>query len=32
VARWPEFASRAGVPRVETDRITAYHPAWVKGS
>jgi serine/threonine-protein kinase HipA len=32
VARWPEFARRAGVPRVETDRITAYHPAWVKGS
>jgi serine/threonine-protein kinase HipA len=32
VARWPEFAGRAGVPRVETDRITAYHPAWVKGS
>jgi len=29
VARWPEFARRAGVPRVETDRITAYHPAWV---
>ena len=27
VARWPEFARRAGVPRVETDRITAYHPA-----
>jgi hypothetical protein len=32
VARWPELARRAGVPRVETDRITAYHPAWVKGS
>jgi len=32
VARWPEFARRAGVPRVETDRITAYHPAWVKSS
>jgi len=32
VARWPEFALRAGVPQVETDRITAYHPAWVKGS
>jgi serine/threonine-protein kinase HipA len=32
VVRWPEFARRAGVPRVETDRITAYHPAWVKGS
>jgi serine/threonine-protein kinase HipA len=30
VARWPEFARRAGVPRLETDRITAYHPAWVK--
>jgi serine/threonine-protein kinase HipA len=30
VARWPEFARRAGVPRVEVDRITAYHPAWVK--
>ncbi len=29
VARWPEFARRAGVPRLETDRITAYHPAWV---
>jgi serine/threonine-protein kinase HipA len=29
VARWPEFARRAGVPRVEIDRITAYHPAWV---
>jgi len=32
VARWPEFARRAGVPRAETDRITAYHPAWIKGS
>ncbi len=32
VARWPEFARRTGVPRVETDRITAYHPAWVKSS
>jgi serine/threonine-protein kinase HipA len=31
VARWPEFARRAGVPRVETDRITAYHAGWVKG-
>jgi serine/threonine-protein kinase HipA len=30
VARWPEFARRAGVTRAETDRITAYHPAWVK--
>src|SRR6267378_1257691 len=30
VARWREFARRAGVPRLETDRITAYHPAWVK--
>jgi len=29
VARWPEFARRAGVPRAEIDRITAYHPAWV---
>jgi serine/threonine-protein kinase HipA len=29
VARWPEFARRAGVPRLETDRITAYHPAWL---
>ena len=32
VARWPELARRAGVPRVETDRITAYHPVWVKGT
>jgi serine/threonine-protein kinase HipA len=32
VARWPEFAGRAGVPRIETDRITAYHPAWVQSS
>jgi serine/threonine-protein kinase HipA len=30
VARWPEFARRSGVPRAEIDRITAYHPAWVK--
>jgi serine/threonine-protein kinase HipA len=30
VARWPEFARRAGVHRVEIDRITAYHPAWVE--
>jgi serine/threonine-protein kinase HipA len=30
VARWPEFARRAGVPRAEINRITAYHPAWVK--
>jgi serine/threonine-protein kinase HipA len=29
VARWPEFARRAGVPQIEIDRITAYHPAWV---
>ncbi len=29
VARWPEFARRAGVPRAEIDRIRAYHPAWV---
>lgn len=29
VARWPEFAHRAGVPRAEIDRITAYHPAWI---
>jgi serine/threonine-protein kinase HipA len=30
VARWPEFARRADVPRAEIDRITAYHPAWIK--
>ena len=30
VARWPEFARRAGVPRAETNRITAYQPEWVK--
>ena len=30
VARWPEFARRTGVPRAEIDRITAYHPAWIK--
>ena len=29
VARWPEFARRAGVPKAEIDRITAYHPTWV---
>ena len=29
VARWPEFARRAGVPHAEIDRITAYHPEWV---
>ena len=32
VARRPEIAHRAGVPRAETDRITAYHPEWVKRS
>jgi serine/threonine-protein kinase HipA len=30
VARWPEFARRAGVPRAQMDRIQAYHPEWVK--
>ena len=30
VARWPEFARRAGVPPAEINRITAYHPEWVK--
>ena len=29
VSRWPEFASRAGVPRAEVNRITSYHPEWV---
>jgi serine/threonine-protein kinase HipA len=29
VARWPEFARRAAVPKAEIDRITAYHPVWV---
>jgi serine/threonine-protein kinase HipA len=31
VARWPEFARRAGVPQAEIDRITAYHPQWAVG-
>ncbi len=30
VARWPEFARRTGVPPAEINRITAYHPAWIK--
>ena len=30
VARWPEFARRSGVPPAEINRITAYHPEWVK--
>lgn len=29
VARWPEFARRAGVRRAEIERIAAYHPAWI---
>jgi serine/threonine-protein kinase HipA len=29
VARWPEFARRAGVSRAESDRIAAFHPRWV---
>jgi serine/threonine-protein kinase HipA len=29
VQRWPEFARRAGVPPIEMNRITAYHPQWV---
>jgi serine/threonine-protein kinase HipA len=32
VARWPEFALRAGVARADISRIAAYHPKWVKGS
>ena len=32
VARWPEFARRAGVPQAKIDRITAYHPEWVTRS
>jgi serine/threonine-protein kinase HipA len=30
VARWPEFARHTGVPPAEINRITAYHPDWVK--
>jgi serine/threonine-protein kinase HipA len=30
LAGWPQFASRAGVPRVESERIAAFHPPWVK--
>lgn len=29
VARWPEFAGKAGVPSTETTRIASYHPDWV---
>jgi len=30
VARWPEFAKQAGVPRDEMLRIAAYQPDWAK--
>jgi serine/threonine-protein kinase HipA len=30
VARWPEFAKLAGVPRTEMIRIQAYQPDWAK--
>jgi serine/threonine-protein kinase HipA len=30
VARWPEFATQAGVPRAEMMRIAAYQPDWAK--
>jgi serine/threonine-protein kinase HipA len=29
VARWPDFADQAGVPRADMTRINAYHPEWV---
>jgi hypothetical protein len=30
VARWPEFAEQAGVPRDEMTRIQAYQPDWAR--
>jgi serine/threonine-protein kinase HipA len=30
VARWPQFATQAGVPRAEMMRIAAYQPDWAK--
>jgi serine/threonine-protein kinase HipA len=30
VARWPEFARRAGVPPAEVARIQAYQPDWAR--
>ena len=30
LARWPEFARMAGIPREETARIASYHPVWRK--
>lgn len=30
VARWPDFANQAGVPRVEMARIKAYQPEWAR--
>ena len=30
IAKWPQFASRAGVPRAESERIAAFQPQWVK--
>ncbi|HWX32733.1 MAG TPA: type II toxin-antitoxin system HipA family toxin [Steroidobacteraceae bacterium] len=30
IARWPEFARQAGVPRTEMMRIAAYQPDWAK--
>jgi serine/threonine-protein kinase HipA len=30
IARWPEFASRAGVPPADMERIRAYQPQWTR--
>jgi hypothetical protein len=29
LAGWPQFAIRAGVPRLESERIAAFQPQWV---
>ncbi len=32
VARWPEFAKKAGVPDEEIRGISEFHPPWVKAT
>lgn len=30
VAKWPEFAKEAGVPKGEIDKISQFQPGWIK--